>query len=529
VNAPRLLPYSWKDRKREIDELEKSSRVFDLAVVGGGITGAAVARDAALRGMSVLLVEKNDFASGTSSRSSKLVHGGVRYLEHGEFGLVAESTRERALLWKLAPELVHPMPFLFPAYKDSRVPLWKLSAGLWLYDLLALFRTPSLHRRYDASETAQVEPGLRTEQMTGSIFYWDGATNDALLTLANVLDARAHGACALPRVELEGVEWNSNEARSPGGHRLRLKDLRGGKGFDARARVVCCAAGPWTDFLPGLWPEGEGPGAGKPRLLATTRGSHIVVPASRLPTKHAVVLVHPKDGRVLFSIPWADATILGTTDLFDREAPDSVAISTEEVDYLIDAGNHYYPAAKLRREDVLSTWSGLRPLLAPPENASESEISREHHIEWREPGLVVVAGGKLTTHREMAEQVLARVELETKTWKPAPGPVYSRTRTKEEPLPLLGSERDGPALPRDERLAEICRSQIVLSIEDLFVRRTDVFYREPTNGWSQLPRLKGLLMAELGWSEEDWTREVEAYRGYLRRNIWAPLDRPEGA
>lgn len=527
MSASQLLPFSWKHRQQDIDELAARPRVFDLAIVGGGITGAAVARDAALRGLKVLLVEKDDFASGTSSRSSKLVHGGVRYLEHGEFGLVAESTRERALLWKLAPELVHPMAFLFPAYEDSRVPLWKLSAGLWLYDLLALFRTPSLHKKYDASETRQLEPQLRTERLTGSIFYWDGSTNDALLTLANVLDTRAHGGVTLSRVRLTGVEWNATESRTPKGHLLKLNDEKTGREFSARARVVCCAAGPWTDFIPGLWPEGKGPGAGAPRLLATTRGSHIVVPASRLPTKHAVVLTHPKDARVLFSIPWADSTILGTTDLFDRENPDQVAISSEEVDYLLDAGNHFYPGVKLKREDVLSTWSGLRPLLAPPENASESEISREHHIEWREPGLVVVAGGKLTTHREMAQQVLERVEIETKTWVPVPGPVYAATLTKERPLPLIGSERDGPALPRDERLAEICRTQIVLSLEDLFVRRTDVFYREPTNGWSHLPRLKSMLCAELGWSDDDWTKQVEAYREYLRKNLWAPLGRSE--
>ncbi len=536
------MGFDWKERRRELDELRTASdsgqlATYDLLVIGGGITGTAIARDAALRGCRVLLVEKGDFADGTSSRSSKLVHGGVRYLEHGEFGLVAESTRERARLWKQAPELVRPLPFLFPAFEDSRVPLWKLDAGLWLYDILAAFRTPSLHRKYSAKETRNQEPLLEKSGLTGSILYWDGATSDALLTLATMLDARALGARCLPRVAFRGVEWSGAGEH----HVVELQDQVGGGDaptFRVRARAVVAATGPWIDGL-GLLHR-------KSRLLATTRGSHIVVPGDKLPLRHAVVLIHPRDQRVLFAIPWGECSVLGTTDIFDQGSPDRVAISSDEVDYLIAAGNDFFPRAKLERGDVRSAWSGLRPLLAPPDDASASEISRDHHIEWKEPGLLVIAGGKLTTHREMAEQALDRIAIETKAWRKPLARVFESGLTRKRELPRLGTlaphacagpleAKNSVGRPRfgrseatmldDATLRKICREQIVLTLEDFFVRRTDIFYKEPGNGLELLEKLKPLLREELGWDDDEWSRQVETYRAYVHQQVGRALNR----
>ena len=522
--------FSHSERTASLKKLEPSSEPFDVCVVGGGITGAAIARDAALRGWKVLLVEKDDFASGTSSRSSKLVHGGVRYLEQYEFGLVAESTRERARLWKLAPQLVTPLGFLFPAFKTSRVPLWKLNIGLWLYDLLAAFRTPSLHKKYSRAQTMKIEPALKSDTLTGSVFYWDGMTDDALLTLANIIDAKQAGATPLSRVALESVEWNASVATdAQASHKIQLRDKIKGTSFSVRARIVVSATGPWTDEL--LKITGESPA--RP-LLAPTRGSHIVVSAKKFPATYAVVMMHPQDGRVLFVIPWGETTVIGTTDIFDSASPDKVAIDANEVKYLLDAAKFYFPKNFLVPADVLSTWSGLRPLLAPPDEASASQVSREHHIEWVNPGMLVIAGGKLTTHREMAEQAIEKIYAATAHWNSVPGGAYRATETHEKPLPLFPERNTDPqaALGTSEgaRLSlqdvvTICRTEMVLTIEDLLVRRTQIFYKEPRNGWDLLPKLRETLCRELDWDSMEWDKQVASYRTYLERNVLTPLRR----
>jgi len=527
------LPFSKRERDASLHAFPQDPIIYDLCIVGGGITGAAIARDAALRGLKVLLLEKNDFASGTSSRSSKLVHGGVRYLEQYEFRLVAESTRERAILWKQAPHLVTPLPFLFPAFKHARVPLWKLNAGLWLYDLLALFRNPTLHKIFFKRRTLREEPELRGHDLTGSIFYWDGATDDALLTLANICDAMTLGARPFSRCRVTQIDWSETAAAGQP-HVVHFEDELSGTALRARARVVVSATGPWTDaFLQ------KDAGRGPSKLMATTRGSHFVVPFKRLPCRHAIVIFHPKDGRVLFSIPWSDFTVIGTTDLFDRGSPDSVHMTAGEVDYLLEAANHYFPAARLSRDDVISTWSGLRPLLAPPENAGASQISRDHHIEFHEHGLLIITGGKLTTHREMAKQAVDGILESTGAWSKPLLAGFKECGTRERPLPAFAAGNGAVNAPKAStplghseaaRLSEdavrvMCRTQMILSVEDFMVRRTSIFYKEPRNGWDLLPKLKPILMEELGWNEDEWAHQVADYRDYLVRNVYQPLER----
>jgi glycerol-3-phosphate dehydrogenase len=522
------------DRVEDLKALKTA--VYDICVVGGGITGAAIARDAALRGLKVLLVEKDDFASGTSSRSSKLVHGGVRYLEMFEFKLVFEATRERARLWKLAPHLVTPMPFVFPTFHSSRVPLWKLNLGLWLYDILSLFRSPTLHKKWNKAATLKNEPALRSQDLVGSIFYWDGATDDALLTLSNILDARETGATILNRLQVTAIHWNQDVSQRPDAfQQIELLDTSctgQGQTHSAKARTVISATGPWTDeFL------AKTKTAKKP-LLAVTRGSHIVVPFDRLPSRHAIVLFHPKDGRVLFTIPWENFTVIGTTDVYSEENPDLVHVTAEETQYLVEAANSYFPACHIKTSDVVSTWSGLRPLLAPPDKASASQVSREHHIEWFDPGLLVIAGGKLTTHREMAEQAVDATIQHTLNWSKPIANHIEPSETRHRPLPrslypLQANEKiSSHALGKTEAgrltmadVEGICRTQMVQSLEDLFVRRTQIFYKEELNGWLLIPKLKSTLCKELGWSEEIWNLEVAAYRNYLDLNILQPLGR----
>jgi len=372
--------------------------VFDLLVVGGGITGAGVARDAALRGLRVALVEKLDYASGTSSRSSRLVHGGVRYLEHGEIGLVFESSRERRTLQRIAPHLVRPLAFTWPVYRGARVPRWKLGAGLTLYDVLSLFRNRR-HERLDSDGVHRREPALRTEALTGGALYWDAATDDVRLTLATVLSAQHAGAVTLNHAEVTGLLRDGTRVTG-----AVVRSTLDGLSVNVRTRVVVNATGPWSDEIERLADASAGPG------VRGSKGVHVSVPRVRIGNVAAVTLTAPQDGRVMFVLPAGAHAIIGTTDTYDATPPDDVHASSADVRYLLDAANHYFPEANLRESDVVATWAGIRPLAAPGATGAPSSASREHSIVESAPGLVRVTGGKLTTYRAMAAQIVDVVE-----------------------------------------------------------------------------------------------------------------------
>lgn len=519
--------FSLLERADAWSKIDKTT--YDLLIIGGGITGAGIARDAASRGIKTLLVERKDFAWGTSSRSSKLVHGGVRYLEQFEFKLVRESTHERAKLWKLAPQLVSPLPFLFPAYKSSRVPLWQLNIGLWMYDTLAGFQVPELHKKFSAKELKELEPELNQEGLSGAIHYFDGATDDARLTLANILDAHQLGAVTLSRVECAGVEWNKKVPDSgTASHSVELEDKITGEKKKVQARVVVSAAGPWTDELL------EKLGKSKRKLLRPTRGSHIVVKQDKLPLKHAVVMTHPLDGRVLFAIPWSEYSVLGTTDLDDTNSPDQTQITTDEVDYLINSAKYYFPKCHIVRDDVVSTWTGLRPLIAPSDTGgSASSVSREHYLNFDDPGLLLIAGGKLTTYRQMAEDCVLKVIEETKRWKLPVGNASRETLTNTRAIPriyeptakseFLGTSESGKLNTAD--VEAILKTQMVLTLEDFMVRRTSIYYKENQNGWKLVPKLKASFQKVLNWDDSKWNAEVEDYKKYLEHHMGAALGR----
>jgi glycerol-3-phosphate dehydrogenase len=417
-------------------------REFDLLVLGGGVTGVGIARDAALRGLSVALIDKGDVGSGTSQTSSKLIHGGLRYLEQMEFGLVFEGTRERAMLMRNAPHLARPLPFIFPVYKTARVGMLQLAAGMWAYDVLAMFRNYKRHTMLTRGRLVRAEPALNDEGLKGGALYYDCMTDDARLALESALDAEEHGATI--GTYLEARSFIRDEAGRTRG--LLVRDALDDQGltgqgqasapFEVRARVTVVAAGPWTDAML----EAR---VGR-KLLRPTKGSHIVVDSARLPIHHAVVMTSVRDGRVLFAIPWGGRTIVGTTDTDENESPDGLEASRGDVDYLLETANHYFPRMKATPQDVIATWAGLRPLMAGGDSgAHASSVSREHEIVSIDPGLLCIAGGKLTTYRLMGEQVVDRA-LE----KLGAGRV-SKEPSRSADVPLPGA-RDPHAL-RDLR------------------------------------------------------------------------------
>lgn len=384
------------DRHHALERL--SSTRFDLLVIGGGITGAGVARDAALRGLRVALVERLDFASGTSSRSSRLIHGGVRYLEYGQLGLVRESSRERRLLLQLAPHLVRPLAFTWPVYRHGRLPRWKIGAGLWLYDALASFGNVGRHSRLGAREVLETEPALAQDDLLGGARYWDAATNDVRLTLATVLGA----------IEADATAVNHCEVREliHGGGRVVgavVADILTGVERKVRADVVVNATGPWTDEILALDQRASR------AAVRGTKGVHLLVPRDRVGNRAAVTMLSPVDGRVMFVLPAGTFTLIGTTDTRTTMSPAEVRATTADVDYLLRSVNARFPAAALVPADVVSAWAGLRPLVAAGQGSgagAEGRASREHAITWSDSQLLTVTGGKLTTYRAMAREVV---------------------------------------------------------------------------------------------------------------------------
>lgn len=363
---------------------------FDVLIIGGGITGAGIALDAVLRGFRVGLIDKGDFASGTSSVSSKLVHGGLRYLEHGDFHLVYEALHERRTLIDIAPHIVHPLRFVIPFYHGARVPPWKYRFGLVLYDLLA--GRSNLHRSYPLplAEVHRQFPGLRRDGLDGGASYYDAQMDDARLCIEVLKTAAAHGACVANYVEATAIDRDDGVVSG-----VRAVDRLGGTEFPIGARQVVNAAGPWVDAVCQLAGDQTGP------YMRPTKGVHIVTADRGLTA--AFLLTHPADGRVFFVIPWLGKTLVGTTDTFDNDRPDQLKVADAEIAYLLEGHNRYF-APVLSAGDVLGTFVGLRPLLAS--RAGEpAAVSRESRLIESPGGLLSIAGGKYTTYRHMAEEV----------------------------------------------------------------------------------------------------------------------------
>jgi len=396
-------------------------------VIGGGITGAGIARDAALRGLSVALFEKDDFGSGTSSKSSKLVHGGLRYLEQAELALVFESVSERRVQMRMAPHLVRPLSFLLPVFEDSRVGLELMNIGLWIYDTLALFRTYKLHNTIrGGKKVCAMEPDIRCEGLDGAIEYHDCVTDDSRLVLENIVAAQEAGARCENYSEITEIVRERGQVSA-----VRVRDTITGTLECVRTSCVILATGPWSDsVIPKIGAHMKTP------LLRPTKGVHLVFAHEKLPLTRAMTVMSPVDGRVMFAFPWRGRTVIGTTDTYFDGDPDHVHADASDVAYLCRSANNIFPRANLCARDVLATWAGLRPLIHE-EADTASEVSREHQIYVNDDGVVLIAGGKLTTYRLMAKDTVKAAIRWMRDAKndPFAGRTLVRGHTSTRPLP----------------------------------------------------------------------------------------------
>jgi glycerol-3-phosphate dehydrogenase len=537
-------PFSHQTRAAALASM--AAQPVDLLVIGGGITGAGIARDAALRGFRTALVDKGDFGAGTSSHSSRLIHGGIRYLEQGNLRLVFEASRERRVLLRIAPHLVRPRAFLFPVYRGARVPAWKLRAGMWLYDALAAFRNVKSHRWLGPKQVRRAEPALKDRGLSGAALYYDAQADDARLVLATIRSAARAGALVANYAEVTSLLKPDGRVRG-----AVVRDALGGETRIVRALLVVNAGGPWVDALRRL----DDPAA--PPLLRLTKGAHVAVPRRRIGHEHAITLFSPLDGRVMFVLPWGDLSYVGTTDTDADTPPDAVRVTAEDVTYLLRSANAAFPEAHLAPNDVVSVWAGLRPLLRQDGAAAPSQVSREHRVVESAQGLITIAGGKLTTYRVMARAVADRVAARLHDLDGRP--VAARPATDRLALPggeaadlevlvegvrargvaaatarhlvaSYGSEapaivnlvdRDRglgePLLPGGAEIwAEVVHAverEMALRVQDVLVRRLHLFYERPEPTMGLVTLLARRMKKLLGWDD---VREAEEVVDYFR-------------
>ncbi len=372
-----------------------------MLAIGGGINGAAIAHMAALNGLKVALLEKGDFACGTSSKSTKLIHGGLRYLEHLEFGLVREALQERCLLLRDDPHLVKPLSFVIPVYKSDRRSLGLVRLGVWFYDFLSGDYTIQRHRSLSAQDIRQLVPGIKAEGLAGGVIYCDAQMDDARLVLENVLSADEKGAHVANYVEVESFIKRDGKAVG-----VKAYDRIGGRQGEVYAKKIVCAVGPWTNVLmqkeEGL-PVAETGNA--PLPVRTTKGVHVVCRGQISP--HALLIQTQQDSRVFFVIPWMGNTLIGTTDTDYKGSPDEVGVDEGDVDYLFGELRRVFPQAPFKKEDIIMAFAGLRPLAQ--KKGAPAQVSRRHVIKESCSGIVYVMGGKYTTYRRIAEDCLRMV------------------------------------------------------------------------------------------------------------------------
>lgn len=535
---------------------------FDLLIIGGGIVGAGIARDAAMRGLTVALIEKGDFASGTSSKTSKLIHGGLRYLEQGRLRLVFESLRERDVLRTIAPQFVWPLSLMIPMYRGDARPPWQMACGLALYDLLALSHNPSRHRMRSAREALRSEPKLGSTALRAAAFYTDCQMDDARLCLANVLQAVRFGAICCNYVKL--VALTRANGRICG---AVVEDARTASQYEVKAAVVVNATGPWADTIRRLHDRNAG------SRLAPTKGIHLVVPKL---LNGALFFQAKQDRRMLFLLPWGDHSLIGTTESADIDQLDALHATSQEVDYLLAEVNRLVPEAGLTPTDIVASYAGARPLLAF--SGSATGASREHRIEIDPSGFVSVMGGKYTTYRLMAKRALDLiVEQFRLPVRPAGSTGQSRVKqsvrgagrrvercltdqisllepvqpvvlhrwqdvTRRTPPELLarclsaygvGTFRilellefepglAQPVCPHHEvmqaELVYAMREELACTVSDLLIRRTKIAY-SACQGLDMLSTLTDLLMRYGRATREELEAQLEDYHRFLASSL----------
>lgn len=544
--------------------------VFDVLVIGGGITGAGIALDAAARGLRVALVEKSDFASGTSSRSTKLVHGGLRYLAQHRFRLTREALSERSLLQRLAPHLVEPIPFLFPIY-HKRTEVWRVNTGLWLYDLMAGLRRTRVHRQLNRQAVLQRAPRLNPTGLRAGFLYYDARTDDARLVVEVLKAAVEYGAVAANYVEAERILNDTGRAAGVIAH-----DRLSGESFPITARKVVVATGVWLDQI--LAASNPNDQSATRKRVRPAKGVHIIVPRDRMGCETAVAFPTP-DNRLMFVIPWQGAVLIGTTDT-DYDGPlDNPRADRSDLDYILNVVNAAFPGTDLTDADVISIQAGLRPLIDSGE-ATTAAVSREDRVFEIPDGTIAIAGGKLTTYRRMgrkvidlvvarlrAERVLGR-KLRSRTGNIRIGGYPENKRARFARITSLLRRRRrrvgavvpasiSPAVSRrlwrtyganwlgvlslvseNPRLGEpivagvdvlraeavwAVRNEMAQSLLDVLARRTHLAQLDRDQGRVVAPEIARLIAADLGWDEAEIRRQVELYSQQVEQFSVEPL------
>lgn len=545
------MGFSIHDRDQILGRM--TAEVFDLVVIGGGITGAGVVRDATSRGMKVALIESRDFAEGTSSRSSKLIHGGIRYLENLEFGLVFEALSERRLLFELAPHLVHPLRFVLPLYRGGRVGMVKMGLGMWLYDALSMFEAPELHERLSPDESLERLPQLQARDLLGSYVYSDAYMDDARLVIETLRSAVAQGAACVSRVAADDAEMVEGKVQS-----LLCTDKLTGRRVRVRGRHFVSTVGPWTDLVaPRIVGEWK-------RILRPSKGVHLTFDRRRLKLNQAVVMAADKEKRIVFGIPRHEMTIIGTTDTDYPGDPADVSTTREDVDYLLKISREYFPGADLKPADIISSYAGVRPLVYDGAE-TESKTSREHLI-FRDPrNVTFVAGGKYTTYRLMAEQA---VETALEAFELEDQVRFGRSDTKKplselatiegieacmrlrrelakqfqlsvdaveqlvarhgaEAMVMMEIVRNFPTHTGESSIEKMwmieavhaIRETMCLDLIDFYARRTPLFLARPDHGLSYVAQLSRVFAVELGWNDNRRQEEAARLQTYIRHEL----------
>lgn len=550
-SGSKSVDLSAETRERHIERLRQET--FDILVIGGGITGAGIARDAALRGFKTALIEKADFCSGTSSKSSKLVHGGFRYLNNLEFGLVRESLVERKTLMEIAPHLVHPIQCLLPLHGHNSTPAWMIHIGLFLYDFLSFTRRIGYHKILSQNEIQNLEPMLRQDDLKKVALYYDCQADDFRLVMANLQSAARDGAVIANYVKAADVLEENGQVVG-----IEAINEIGGESFSIRSRVIANATGPWCDYLrQALLKDSQ-------HHVRTTKGIHLVIHRDDLPVNHTILGQAVQDGRYIFAVPWRQFVFLGTTDTDYDGDPDHIPTERRDVDYLLEAFNHYFPNANLDDERIISTFAGLRPLTYEEEKTASS-VTREYQIFEQPKNFFNIIGGKLTTYRTMAKEMVSRVakRLEksfeilpinpkcqtdrvplyggdipdysafASEWKlklsnqfqldedVATHLIESYGTRLPDVLEFIGKTHDSkerfiPGLPYIWGEFEYAlQYEMTMALDDFLIRRTHLFSLDRKQALDVHEEIAALLAAKLGWSEEEKLAQIERYKAKI--------------
>ncbi len=530
---------AWQQGQRTISmEYVAAQAQWDLIVVGGGITGAGIYREAARLGYKVLLVEQQDFAWGTSSRSSKMVHGGLRYLASGQFGLARDSVRERQRLMEELPGLVDPLAFMMGHYRGKFPGPWIFGKLLAIYDWMA---GKHYRRKLKTALSEFWVPGIATSELEAISGFFDAVTDDARLVMRVLQAGNTNGGIALNYARAQSLLEQQGEVKG-----IVLEDLQSGQTLSLRAKHVVNATGAWSDQLRQQ--------LGQHQVIRPLRGSHLVVPFWRLPVGGSVSFMHPEDKRPVFVFPWEGATVIGTTDLDHQDGLDhEAAISDDEVSYLLDAANGQFPEANVSRDDVIATWAGVRPVVSKHKDQSASDAAhkpsdekREHAI-WQDRGMISVAGGKLTTYRLIADEVLAKTGLNTQATRAVlSARTFSEAQQLEDPRLSVAQRKRlqgrygvgiqaSITLANDSELKRVgntdtlwwelkwaCENESVQHLDDLLLRRTRIGLLLPQGGSALHDVFKERCGAYLKWNAGQWDAEWQRYQRIIARYYGLP-------